>query len=44
MSRASLSWTPSTDQIETPTLHRGHGGEFWGSWEYRPDDPARLIA
>ncbi len=32
------------DQSEAPTLHRGHGGEFWGIREYRPGDPARLIA
>ncbi len=32
------------DKSEAPTLHRGHGGEFWGIREYRPGDPARLIA
>jgi uncharacterized protein (DUF58 family) len=32
------------DHSEAPTLHRGHGGEFWGIREYRPGDPARLIA
>ena len=29
---------------EASTLHRGHGGEFWGVREYRPGDPARLVA
>ena len=32
------------DGSESPTLHRGHGGEFWGVREYRPGDPARLVA
>lgn len=32
------------DKSETPTLHRGAGGEFWGIREYRPGDPARLVA
>ena len=32
------------DMSESSTLHRGHGGEFWGVREYRPGDPARLIA
>ena len=32
------------DRSEAPTLHRGHGGEFWGIREYRPGDPARLVA
>ncbi len=32
------------DGSESSTLHRGHGGEFWGVREYRPGDPARLIA
>lgn len=29
---------------ETRLLRRGAGGEFWGVREYRPGDPARLIA
>jgi uncharacterized protein (DUF58 family) len=32
------------DKSESSTLHRGHGGEFWGVREYRPGDPARLVA
>jgi uncharacterized protein (DUF58 family) len=32
------------DRNESSTLHRGHGGEFWGIREYRPGDPARLVA
>lgn len=32
------------DRSESSTLHRGHGGEFWGVREYRSGDPARLIA
>ena len=32
------------DRSEASTLHRGHGGEFWGVREYRPGDPARLVA
>lgn len=32
------------DGSESPTLHRGPGGEFWGVREYRPGDPARLVA
>src|SRR5918997_6371272 len=32
------------DRSESTTLHRGHGGEFWGVREYRPGDPARLVA
>lgn len=32
------------DGNESSTLHRDHGGEFWGVREYRPGDPARLVA
>jgi uncharacterized protein (DUF58 family) len=32
------------DKSESSTYHRGHGGEFWGVREYRPGDPARLVA
>jgi uncharacterized protein (DUF58 family) len=32
------------DGSESSVLHRGHGGEFWGLREYRPGDPARLVA
>lgn len=32
------------DGSESAVLHRGHGGEFWGLREYRPGDPARLVA
>src|ERR671921_2567836 len=32
------------DRGEYSTLHRGHGGEFWGVRDYRPGDPARLVA
>lgn len=40
---ASLD-TERGDHSEASTLHRGHGGEFWGIREYRPGDPARLVA
>jgi uncharacterized protein (DUF58 family) len=33
-----------SDRSESSTFHRGHGGEFWGVREYRPGDPARLVA
>ncbi|MBA2346478.1 MAG: DUF58 domain-containing protein [Rubrobacter sp.] len=36
--------TERGDRSESSTLHRGHGGEFWGIREYRPGDPARLVA
>jgi uncharacterized protein (DUF58 family) len=32
------------DKSESSTLHRGQGGEFWGVREYRPGDPARMVA
>ena len=32
------------DGSESSALRRDHGGEFWGVREYRPGDPARLIA
>lgn len=32
------------DREEASEMHRGLGGEFWGVREYRPGDPARLIA
>ncbi len=32
------------DMSESSTLHRGYGGELWGVREYRPGDPARLVA
>jgi uncharacterized protein (DUF58 family) len=32
------------DKSESSTLHRGHGGEFWGVREYRAGDPVRLVA
>jgi uncharacterized protein (DUF58 family) len=32
------------DRSASSTLHRGHGGEFWGLREYRPGDPPRLVA
>lgn len=32
------------DGSESSTLHRDHRGEFWGVREYRPGDPARLVA
>ena len=34
----------SSDQDESDALHRGSGGEFWGVREYRPGDPAKLVA
>lgn len=33
-----------TEREEASEMHRGLGGEFWGVREYRPGDPARLIA
>jgi uncharacterized protein (DUF58 family) len=36
--------TSAGDEVETAEPHRGLGGEFWGVREYRPGDPARLIA
>lgn len=36
--------TERGDGNESSTLHRDHGGEFWGVREYRPGDSARLIA
>ena len=36
--------TERGDRSEASTLHRGHGGELWGVREYRPGDPARLVA
>jgi uncharacterized protein (DUF58 family) len=33
-----------TEKDEAASPHRGLGGEFWGVREYRPGDPARLIA
>jgi uncharacterized protein (DUF58 family) len=32
------------DSSESSTLHRGYAGELWGVREYRPGDPARLVA
>jgi uncharacterized protein (DUF58 family) len=32
------------DKSESSTLHRGQSGEFWGVRDYRPGDPARLVA
>ncbi len=32
------------ERDEASEMHRGLGGEFWGVREYRPGDPARLIA
>ena len=32
------------DRSDSSTLHRGYGGELWGVREYRPGDPARLVA
>jgi len=32
------------DRSESSTLHRAPGGEFWGVRDYRPGDPARLVA
>ena len=32
------------ERSEASSLHRGHGGEFWGIREYRAGDPARLVA
>ncbi len=34
----------AAEREEASVLHRGLGGEFWGVREYRPGDPARLIA
>jgi uncharacterized protein (DUF58 family) len=32
------------EQDESDALRRGAGGEFWGVREYRPGDPAKLVA
>lgn len=32
------------DGSESSVMRRGPGGEFWGLREYRPGDPARLVA
>ena len=41
-------WAPDDAErgegSESSALRRDHGGEFWGVREYRPGDPARLIA
>lgn len=34
----------SSDQEDSDALNRGSGGEFWGVREYRPGDPAKLVA
>jgi uncharacterized protein (DUF58 family) len=34
----------SAEQDESDALRRGAGGEFWGVREYRPGDPAKLVA
>lgn len=36
--------TTGAEREEASEMHRGLGGEFWGVREYRPGDPARLIA
>jgi uncharacterized protein (DUF58 family) len=36
--------TERGDRSEASTLRRGHAGELWGVREYRPGDPARLVA
>jgi uncharacterized protein (DUF58 family) len=36
--------TERGDKSEASTLRRGHAGELWGVREYRPGDPARLVA
>lgn len=36
--------TSTSSSSEEAAPHRGLGGEFWGVREYRPGDPARLIA
>jgi uncharacterized protein (DUF58 family) len=41
--RPEIASTGSVEN-ETKSLRRGAGGEFWGVREYRPGDPARLIA
>ena len=42
--RPKADTAAGTETDETRILHRGAGGEFWGVREYRPGDPARLIA
>lgn len=34
----------SAESDESDALRRGAGGEFWGVREYRPGDPAKLVA
>ncbi|HZY64506.1 MAG TPA: DUF58 domain-containing protein [Rubrobacteraceae bacterium] len=36
--------TGASEQDESDALHRGSGGDFWGVREYRPGDPAKLVA
>jgi uncharacterized protein (DUF58 family) len=42
--RPAPTETAEAEREEASMLHRGLGGEFWGVREYRPGDPARLIA
>ncbi len=42
--RPASSEAAESGRDEASTPHRGAGGEFWGVREYRPGDPARLIA
>lgn len=42
--RPASSNATGTEREESYQMHRGLGGEFWGVREYRPGDPARLIA
>jgi uncharacterized protein (DUF58 family) len=42
--RPTPTETAEAEREEASMLHRGLGGEFWGVREYRPGDPARLIA
>ena len=42
--RPAADAASGTEREEASEMHRGLGGEFWGVREYRPGDPARLIA
>lgn len=42
--RPASTSTIGAEREESSQMHRGLGGEFWGVREYRPGDPARLIA
>lgn len=42
--RPAMTGAAGAGRDESTALHRGSGGELWGVREYRPGDPARLVA